>query len=129
MFTNNHIINKKILGNNNEIQFEICEKLYKIKITKNRKVFTNEDLDYACIEIFDEDKIIKYFRIDNTIFKDLNKLINKEIFILQYPNGKLSHDCGKILDIKNNKIFHNVSTDSGSSGSPLIKRYNTNIIS
>ena len=128
LFTNNHIINKKILGNNNEIQFEICEKLYKIKITKNRKVFTNEDLDYACIEIFDEDKIIKYFRIDNTIFKDLNKLINKEIFILQYPNGKLSHDCGKILDIKNNKIFHNVSTDSGSSGSPLIKRYNTNII-
>ena len=127
-FTNNHILNKQMLEINNEIHFEICEKLYKIKLTKNRKVFTNENLDYTCIEICDEDKIKKFFRIDDTIFNDITKLIKKDIFILQYPDGKLSHDSGKILDIKNYKIYHSVGTSSGSSGAPLIKRYNLNLI-
>ena len=81
-----------------------------------------------CIEILDIDKINKFFRIDETVFKNKNLLINKEIFILQYPYGKLSHDSGRILDIKNNVIIHSVSTEEGSSGSPLIKRYNNNLI-
>ena len=48
--------------------------------------------------------------------------------ILQYPYGKLSHDSGRILKINNNIIEHSVSTDSGSSGSLLLKRYNNNLV-
>ena len=55
-------------------------------------------------------------------------LINKEIFILQYPCGNLSHHSGIILDIRNNMIEHNIPTKGGSSGSPLIKRYNNNLV-
>ena len=108
--------------------FEICNQLYKIKITNNRKVFTNEILDYTCIEIFDSDNIKKFFRIDDNIFINKIRLIDKEIFILQYPLGELSFALGKIVDIQDDMICHNVNTESGSSGSPLIKRYNNNLI-
>ena len=47
---------------------------------------------------------------------------------MQYPEGILSHDCWKIIDIKSNIIEHSVSTKEGSSGSPLIKRYNNKMI-
>ena len=128
LFTNNHVLNKNSIEMNKEIVFEYCNKIKKIKITENRKAFTNNELEYTCIEIFDKDNINNFFRIDKSVFRDKNLLKNKEIFILQYPYGELSHDVGKILDIENNKIIHSVNTEEGSSGSPLIKRYNTNLI-
>ena len=98
-----------------EIEFEYCKNLKKIKI-KYRKAFTNNKLDYTWIEIFDADKINKYFRIDETVINNKNLLKDKEIFILQYPNGQLAHDAG-ILDINNNIIKHSVCTENGVSGS------------
>ena len=129
LFTNNHVLNENRIENNKEIEFEYLNEIKKIKITEDRQKFTNEEIDYTCIEIFDKDKINNFFRIDRTIFNNKNDLKNKEIFILQYPNGQtLSHDLGKIIDIKDNKIKHSVSTLRGASGSPLIKRYNLNLI-
>ena len=135
LFTNNHVLNKYRIEINKEIELEYLNKMKKIKITKNRKVFTNENLDYTCIEIFDTDKIFdkdkikNIFRIDTEIFENKNNIIDKEIFILQYPNGdKLSQALGKILDIKDNEIKHSAATLIGSSGSPLIKRYNVNLV-
>ena len=40
-----------------------------------------------------------------------------DIFILQFPNGKI-----KLL--KDNEIINNASTNNGSSGSPIIRRVN-----
>ena len=135
LFTNNHVLNENRIGINKEIEFEYLKQMKKIEITENRKIFTDSNLDYTCIEIFDDDKIFdkdkinNIFRIDTEIFDNKNNIKDKEIFILQYPNGeKLSHDHGIILDIKDNKIKHSVATLSGSSGSPLIKRYNINLV-
>ena len=128
LFTNNHVLNEICIDTNKEIKFEYCQKENKIRITENRKVFTNKELDYTCIEIFDTDKINKFFKIDQNIFNNKDSLKNKEIFILQYPYGELSHDSGKILGIQNNILIHSVSTEFGSSGSPLIKRYNIHLI-
>ena len=98
-------------------------------MTKDRKKYINKEIDYTCIEIFDTDKINNFFRIDKSIFNNKNDLKNKEIFILQYPKGqKLSHDLGIIKDIEDNIIRHSASTLGGSSGSPLIKRYNLDLI-
>ena len=83
---------------------------------------------YWNIEIFDSGNIKKFFKIDDDIFNNKKSLINKDIFILQYPLGELSFALGKIVDIKDDIICHNVNTDNGSSGSPLIKRYNNNLI-
>ena len=128
LFTNNHVLNEDRIKINKKIEFEYCEKTKIIKITQNRKVFTNIDLDYTCIEILDEDKINKFFNIEKTIFNDKNSLIDKEIFILQYPKGNLGFDHGKIMNIEKNKIEHSVNTIDGSSGSPLIKRHNINFV-
>ena len=91
LFTNNHVLNENSIEMNKEIVFEYCNEIKKIKITENRKVFTNEELEYTCIEIFNTDNIKKFFRIDETVFGDKNLLKNIEILILQYPYGELSH--------------------------------------
>jgi len=128
LFTNNHVLNEESIDINKEIKIEYCKEEKILKITENRKVFTNKDLDYTCIEIFDSDKINKFFKFDENLLNDKNTLKNKGIFILQYPNGELSHDSGIISDTKNDIFIHSVSTDMGSSGSPLMKRDNINFI-
>ena len=133
LFTNNHILNEKNKENNielsNEIEFEYLNKIKKIKMIKNRRKYTNKNIDYTCIEIFEEDEIKQFFKIDDSYFDNINKLKTKEIFILQYPNDEeLNFSSGKILNIENNEIHHSAATYYGSSGSPLIKRYNNKLI-
>ena len=129
LFTNNHVLNENRIHINNEFKFYYLKKLKIIKITEERKRFTNKDLEYTCIEIFDSDKINNFFKIDKEIFNNKKNIIDKEIFILQYANGgELAHGLGTIGDINDNIIFHSVATSGGSSGSPLIKRYNINLV-
>ena len=71
--------------------------------------------------------ILKNFLI-TSLFNDKKSLKNKDIFVLQYPDGNLCFHWGKILDIQNDLIKNYVPTKGGSSGSPLIKRYNNNLI-
>ena len=129
LFTNNHIINEKNLEIGKVIILENLNTIKKIEITEKRRDFTDINLDYTCIEIFDTDKINEFFKIDKTIFDNKSSLLNKEIFILQYALGEeLSHSSGKILNITDEKITHNAPTENGSSGSPLIKRYNIKFV-
>ena len=140
LFTNNHVLNELNLEIGNTIYFEYFSKSIfsnscslvkkQIKITENRKVFTNKELDYTCIELFKADGIVDFFKIEPKIFKyDLNNLNNNDIFILQFPNGNdLSFSNGKIVSINHNIIKHSASTESGSSGSPIIRRCKENYI-
>ena len=128
LFTNNHVLNKNEIEINNQIELQYCGETIKIEITKERKAFTNKKLDYTCIEILESDNIKKFFYIDEAIFNNKNSLINKEIFALQYPKGNFRFHIGKILNINNNRIEHNIPTDEGSSGSPLIRRHNIILI-
>ena len=125
LFSNHHILDENSIQINKQIEFESFDIKNTITITKERKAFTNKELDYTCIEILDTDEINSFFIIDKT---DKDSLKKKEIFILQYPEGVLKYDCGRILDVKNNRIEHSVSTKEGLSGSPLIKRYNNKMI-
>ena len=137
LFTNNHVLNESNIEIGSIIHFEYLEfhkslfnSSYKqskkeIKVTQNRKVFTNKELDYTCIELFESDGIKDFFKVDPKIFKDKNDLKGNDIFILQFPKGNdISFSYGKILKIKekDNIILHSASTDHGSSGSPIIRR-------
>ena len=125
-----YILNRDNIKNGSIINIECMKKKKKIKITEKRKVFANEELDYTCIEILKSDSIKNYFKIDQFLFQ-YNKEIFKynDIFILQYPNGNdISFSSGKILFLNNNKIFHNASTEDGSSGSPIIRRSKENYV-
>ena len=71
-----------------KIKFEYKNNIKRIKIKEDRKTYTNKELDYTCIEIFDEDKIEEFLKIDKIIINNSIEFYkNKEIFILQYPNG------------------------------------------
>ena len=138
LFTNNHVLDESNIEIGNIIHFEILDfkkSLYipkEIEITEKRKVFINKELDYTCIELFKEDNILDYFKIDPKLFKyDKNKLKDNDIFILQYPkvnDSLFSFSDGKILSLKDNNIIHSASTDNGSSGSPIIRRSKENYI-
>jgi len=130
LLTNNHILNGNDIKLNKEIILEYKNEIKKITITGNRKVYTNEELDYTCIEIFDTENIKDYFKIDeNLIEYSIENYKNKDIFILQYPKrNEISFSSGIILDTKDNKIIHNSSTNKGSSGSPIISRNSNNSI-
>ena len=125
LLTNNHIINNIQIGNT--IYFYYLSQYKKIEITKDREVYTNKELDYTFIEIFKEDNIQDYFKIN------LNNSISLKyhnIFILQYTNNniELSFSYGKIKLIENSEIKYNASTTNGSSGSPIILRTNDNLV-
>ena len=111
---------KKSINSNN-----IIEK--SIKLTIDRKTFTNKELDYTCIEIFRSDGIHNFFKIEPHILfhESKNSSIFKEfeIFILQFLNeNEISFSNGKIKNIKDDTIYHLASTEPGSSGSPIIIR-------
>ena len=140
LFTNNHVLNELNIKIGKTIHFEYLEKSFfsssynkvqkEIKVTNKRKVFTNKELDYTCIELFESDDILDYFKIVSNIFKyDKNDLKDNDIFILQFPNGNdLSFSYGKILYLKDNTILHSASTEGGSSGSPIIRRSKKNSV-
>jgi hypothetical protein len=127
LLTNNHVLDEDFLKEGNIIEYECGNEIIKqIKITKERRIFTNKDLDYSCIEIFDNDKILNYFEINDDIINgNIDKILNSEIFILQYPKGgEISFSQGNIVRIIENRILHSASTQEGSSGSPIILRNN-----
>ena len=142
LFTNNHILNEFNIEIGKKIYFEYLQRSSsffgssynidkkQIEITEKRRIFTNKELDYTCIELYESDGIYDYFQIEPNLFKYGNQyLIDNDIFILQYPSGNdLSFSCGKILSLEDNEIVHNASTEGGSSGSPIIRRSEDNYV-
>ena len=49
LFTNNHILNENDIKVNKKIIIEYKNEIKKIDITENRKVYTNEELDYFMV--------------------------------------------------------------------------------
>jgi surface protein len=129
LLTNNHVLDEARIKGDKELDILYNGKIKKINLSK-RKRYTDEDIDYTCIEIFDEDNIEQFYYIDPRVFKnDPSLFFGEDIFVLHYPKGgDLSFSLGKIKDVKNSKIYHDCSTEEGSSGSPVVSRYNLSII-
>ena len=90
------------------------------------------DIDAIVIEILPKDNISeKYFLSpDIRSISNFNKLEGKTIAIIQYPKGELSYDYGEIKEIYKNRyeFAHLVSTDEGSSGSPILLKNSIQVI-
>ena len=133
LFTCNHVLDKLKIQIGSTIQLKHKGTIKIIEITKNRFVYTNEELDYTCIEIFDNENFDKYFKIDPDINCDnpFEEYKDDSIVIMQCPGVEdVLVTEGEIEEIKNNKnIIYSLSTDGGSSGSPIIlSNRNLNII-
>ena len=122
LFTNHHVLKRNDIIPGKIIRFAINNEMNTIKITNNRKTWSNLSLDFTCIEIFDEDNIKHFYEIEYKDYDDPNKYYNNvDCAVIQFPNGgPIKLKGGHLLKIKKNIIFHSVSTDHGSSGSPII---------
>jgi hypothetical protein len=127
LITANHVFDI-----NKEIRFLYKNESKIIKITKNRRVFTDKKLDYTFIEILPEDNINLFFIFDDLPNNDLQHLNNQEIILVQHTKDDLSYSVGNIREIIGedsiNQITHTCPTQEGSSGSPILLRNNLTVI-
>jgi hypothetical protein len=132
LLTCNHVLNEDLIKNNSKIKIKYKNTIKEITINELRFVCTNELLDYTCIQILFNDNINDYFQIDSNINNNNpNEIYDNELFaIYQCPEeSDVLLIEGKIEDFKSNGvILHNISTDFGSSGGPLILSNNLNIV-
>ena len=135
LFTNNHVLKEDLIKENSIIQLKHNDEIKEIKITSNRFKCTNEELDYTCIQILDNEDYNNFFEIDDNInCQNPNvQYGNKLGVIYQFPNNQdISCGEGFIEGIKNindtNIIIHKITTDFGSSGSPIFLSNNLKVI-
>ena len=99
LITNNKVINREFLENKRELIIEHLNEKKIINLNNDRFKFTNEEIDFTVIEILSQDLIEDFFEIDE--FMTINDCLNKEIFIINYPQGEdISLIKGKIINIK-----------------------------
>ena len=130
LMTNEHVITKEMIGNKEKITIFFGKKQLEqleIKLNKDDRIIkeyknSDLDLDITIVEIIKKDKINeKYFLLpDMNIENEKNNLINKEIFVVEFPHGKLGYSKGEIKEIKQYEITHNANTNKDSSGSRII---------
>ena len=120
LFTNNHVLNQNSIKEGEIVKCSYKKNFKKFEI-KKRICFTNEELDYTCIEILDEDEIEDFFEIENENSNNPKEYDSEDIAIPQYANsGPLKINAGYLVKIEKNQIYHYVTTFKGASGSPII---------
>ena len=130
LMTNNHVINEEYLESNNKLYIKINGK-EKILDLKNRIKLTDKSNDFTIIELKTYDKIYNFFEVSPNIMENnsQNNLKDANIILPQFPGEKeLSIGFGSILKIEDNIIYHSISTEYGSSGSPILLENNLKII-
>ena len=117
-----HVISKDII--NNSIIIEIHNKK-RIEIElKERYIESFENLDITIIEVKDSDILrnedIDFLNCESDYSQGYKQFKESYIFTLQYPGNDIDIASGKIKKINNYEFAHNIHTDNGSSGSPII---------
>ena len=145
LITNNHVLGENQIKNNNIITLSLnYDKIKKnIKINKDRKTYTNKELDITIIEIQEnndklnnlyiilDDDIINYFKYNKKENVDFLKNIysNKSIYILHYLKGNdIVVSYGQPPKFNKTEINHKCSTEYGSSGAPILLINNQKLI-
>ena len=135
LVSNEHVINKKLLNDDINIYISYDNEFISANINLNNnkrymKSFENIGLDITILQILDEDNISKdYYLYPEKEEWINNELINKTIYIPQYPDGKgLMNVKGIIKEINKYEFTHLVSTELGSSGSPIFLENSIQVI-
>ena len=133
LMTNQHVITREMVQLKEEIEilYNCEENNLKIKLNNNEryiKDYIDIDLDIIIIEILPKDNINDIYFLYPEI-NNINNIINKNIYIPQYP-AKLNfcYSCGNIKNTNNNEIIYNATTKSGSSGSPIFLENSIKVI-
>ena len=124
LITNYHNINPH--SNYENTTIEIWNKK-KMKLTLNNRFtkFLDKPRDFAVIEIKESDNIYEYIKFlyydKNYIDQGYKIYQNADVFTIEHPYGNdASCSSGKIINIHEFEFNHNISTDNGSSGCPIL---------
>ena len=127
LMTNNHVLSTDSLISENDIKITIDGEEKTISL-KQRKFWTDELMDFTCIEIKEEeDKIHTFFYLDDNVLNknDSNDCyLNQEVIIYGFNKNALALSNGHI--IKNNDSFfsYNCNTYPGCSGGCIVNQFN-----
>ena len=131
LMTNNHVIDEDYLNSYNILRIEVNKKKKILLNLRDRIKLTDVKNDFTIIEIKHFDRIFDFFEISHDIIKNnyKNTLTETDVIIPQYPGGNnLSVAFGAISRIEEEDIYYTVSTDFGSSGSPILLTNNLELI-
>ena len=123
LVTNYHVIKPDLI--NEDIEIEIWNhKKMKLNLNNYNIKYFEDPKDITVIEIKNSDEIykdIEFLNYDRNYINGYEIYNNVDIFSIQHPLGK-SAACasGKIIKINDYEFDHNISTDNGSSGCPII---------
>ena len=130
LMTNYHVIDEKCINENKAINILLNDdkEALALDLTLKREKYFNKEYD---IELKENDGIKEYLELDDNLFKNNEKIYyeQKSIYILHYIYGKnICASYGILNRINKYDIIHICSTDSGSSGSPIINLENNKVI-
>lgn len=126
IMTNNHVLPESELADGNIIHLTSDNEIFKngeskadIELVPNRYRFTSTVLDSTFISI-SPSELFTSFNWLNVLKTDDSKK-DQPVIIIQHPQGGPQNIAyGSIYEVQNKDIHHLVSTDYGSSGSPLL---------
>ena len=132
LVTNSHVVPQELL--NKYIEIEMHNKKKKI-ITLDRNIryieFFKEPIDITIIQINDDDVIknVDFFDYDPRNYIQYKNEKDLDVFASGYPFGdQIVTSSERIISINNFEFEHDIATDVGSSGSPVILLSNSKII-
>ena len=119
-----HIINENIKNKSIEIEIYNNNKKYNLELKSRFIKFFKQPKDIAIVEIKESDGIkdVEYLNYDLNYKKGgYSRYKGMEVLSLEYPLGKeLADGSGEIINIDGYEFEHNIHTEQGSSGSPII---------
>ena len=136
LITANHILSKDKIDNDIEIEIHNHKKM-KLQFKDRKFLFYPDPIDITIIEIKKYDKVyndIEWLDYDNSFIEKGYKIYEKaNVFAIEHPFGE-SASCasGTITRINFYKdisqFYHNIPTDLGSSGAPIMLLHNNKVI-
>ena len=83
LITNNHILNLNFFCENSNIKLEINKQQINLSLQIERKIWTNDYMNYTVIELLKNDEINNiFFIIDEKMNNDSSNKENSELFFL-----------------------------------------------
>ena len=136
LITINSLLNKQHILNKKSISIKLYGEtnFREIEIDNSRKILEYNDSDTTIIEIDpnkDNINLDNFLEVDENIKKiGLDKNFSKlSIYILNYPKGNNTEvSYGILSEIKDNKIYHNCSTEKFYPCSPILNLNNFKVI-
>ena len=130
LITCNHVLSKDLIKSNN-INIILNGQTKTLSLNQ-RKIWTDEIIDFTCIEIKEkEDNIYTFFNLDDNVFT--NELyLNQNVIIYGINNNKIESKLvfsnGIIKNSKGCKFAYTCNTYPGCSGGCIVNKYDNCVI-